>query len=164
MSNSISTSSGNQAVDPYKSHNFEDVPLQQKVEDLVKFASEIKYGMLTTKLSEGSDLLASRCMALAGQVCTSTMRIAYWRDGKPVENEAKHDLLVLGKRWHRPHLPHKPLIRQSDGSHGPSHGSQHVLPGPHQRRLGFHLRHGPSHLQPGNRGEILLSDSEGLAR
>lgn len=78
MSNSISTTSGNQAVDPYKSRNFEDVPLQQKVDDLVKFASEIKYGMLTTKLSEGSDLLTSRCMALAGQV-RMHMHITCWR-------------------------------------------------------------------------------------
>merc|ERR1712187_497272 len=59
--------SGNQAVDPYKAHNFEDVSLQEKVGDLVNFVSQIKYGMLTCKLSESSDLLASRCMALAGQ-------------------------------------------------------------------------------------------------
>lgn len=69
MADSISITNKNQAVDPYKAHNYEDIPLQQKVDDLVHFVSEIKYGMLTTKLSGDSDLLASRCMALAGQVC-----------------------------------------------------------------------------------------------
>lgn len=69
MSNSISTTSNNKDVDPYKFHNYEEVPLQQKVDDLAQFVSQIKYGMLTTKLSSDSDLLGSRCMALAGQVC-----------------------------------------------------------------------------------------------
>ena len=83
MSNSISTTSGNQAVDPYKAHNFEDVSLQEKVGDLVNFVSQIKYGMLTCKLSESSDLLASRCMALAGQVCMPMHTISQ------LEREAK---------------------------------------------------------------------------
>lgn len=69
MADSISTTNANQSVDPYKSHNYEELPLDQKVTDLVNFVSEIKFGMLTTKLSSDSDLLASRCMALAGQVC-----------------------------------------------------------------------------------------------
>lgn len=72
MSGSISTTAANQNVDPYKSHNFEDVPLEQKITDLANFVSEIKFGMLTTKLSSDSDLLASRCMALAAQVCISS--------------------------------------------------------------------------------------------
>lgn len=69
MTDSISTTNANQNVDPYKSKNYEELPLEQKITDLVNFISEIKYGMLTTKLSSDSDLLASRCMALAGQVC-----------------------------------------------------------------------------------------------
>lgn len=64
---SINTSTGNHSVDPYKTQNFEDPPLAQKIEDLVDFISEVKYGMLTTKQSNG-DLLTSRCMALAAQV------------------------------------------------------------------------------------------------
>lgn len=68
MADSISTTNANRDVDPYKSHNYEELPLEQKVTDLVNFVSEIKFGMLTTMLSSDSDLLASRCMALAGQV------------------------------------------------------------------------------------------------
>ncbi|RJE22083.1 blue light-inducible protein Bli-3 [Aspergillus sclerotialis] len=67
MSATINTSAGSQPLDPYKSKNFQDVPLQQKIEDLVNFIKEVKYGMLTTKLSTENDLLSSRCMALAGQ-------------------------------------------------------------------------------------------------
>ncbi|EAU39250.1 conserved hypothetical protein [Aspergillus terreus NIH2624] len=66
MSSTINTSTGNQSVDPYKSKSAEDPPLEQKIEDLVDFISETKYGMLTTKMSD-SDLLTSRCMALAGK-------------------------------------------------------------------------------------------------
>lgn len=55
------------SADPYKEKNAEDPPLPQKVEDLVDFISETKFGMLTTKASD-SDLLTSRCMALAGKV------------------------------------------------------------------------------------------------
>jgi general stress protein 26 len=61
------TSTGNHPVDPYKSKNFEDPPLPQKIEDLTTFISQVKFGMLTTKQSDG-DYLASRCMALAAQV------------------------------------------------------------------------------------------------
>ncbi|CRG89218.1 Protein bli-3 [Talaromyces islandicus] len=62
MSFSTSVSS----VDPYKSKNFEsDVPLKEKIEDLVKFIKDTKYGMLTTMASD-SELLTSRAMALAG--------------------------------------------------------------------------------------------------
>ena len=63
----IDTTTGNHPVDPYKTKNFEDPPLPQKIKDLTDFISEVKFGMLTTKQSEG-EFLASRCMALAGQV------------------------------------------------------------------------------------------------
>ncbi|KAH8699128.1 blue light-inducible protein Bli-3 [Talaromyces proteolyticus] len=66
MSSTISTSVGKQPADPYKSKNFDlSAPLKEKVEDLVKFIQDTKYGMLTTKASD-SDLLSSRAMALAG--------------------------------------------------------------------------------------------------
>lgn len=64
---SINTSTGQHAVDPYKTQNFEDPPLPQKIEELAAFIAEVKFGMLTTKQSEG-EYLASRCMALAAQV------------------------------------------------------------------------------------------------
>ncbi|KAE8153916.1 hypothetical protein BDV25DRAFT_136483 [Aspergillus avenaceus] len=62
----INTSTGTQPIDPYKAKNLEDPPLAQKIEDLVDFISESKFGMLTTRLS-GSEYLTSRCMALAGK-------------------------------------------------------------------------------------------------
>ena len=64
---SINTSTGQHSVDPYKTQNFENPPMTQKIEDLVNFISEIKFGMLTTMQSNG-DLLVSRCMALAAKV------------------------------------------------------------------------------------------------
>lgn len=82
MVDSISTTNKNAAIDPYKAHNYEDLPLDQKINDLVTFVQGIKYGMLTTKLSSDSDLLASRCMALAGQVCISI----------PASNEIRRNL------------------------------------------------------------------------
>jgi hypothetical protein len=63
----ISTPTGSHPVDPYKTQNAEDPPLSQKIQDLVDFITQVKYGMLTTKQSEG-DYLASRCMALAATV------------------------------------------------------------------------------------------------
>lgn len=67
MSSTINTSKGEQPIDPYKAKSLEDPPLAQKVEDLVDFISEAKFGMLTTKIA-GSEYLTSRCMALAGKV------------------------------------------------------------------------------------------------
>lgn len=72
---SIGTSTGQHAVDPYKTQNFEDPPLPQKIEELVDFISEVKFGMLTTKQSDG-EYLASRCMALTAQVNTIPMLTA----------------------------------------------------------------------------------------
>lgn len=70
MSASINTAGGTQPLDPYTAKSLEDPPLPEKIEDMVNFISEMKYGMLTTKMSTEGDLLESRCMALAGQVCT----------------------------------------------------------------------------------------------
>lgn len=63
----VNTSTGVHNVDPYKAQNSEDPPLIQKIEDLTTFINQVKFGMLTTKQSDG-DYLTSRCMALAGQV------------------------------------------------------------------------------------------------
>ncbi|KAI2790877.1 Protein bli-3 [Penicillium oxalicum] len=60
----INTTTGKQHVDPYKAQNSEDPPLPQKVQDLVDFINQVKFGMLTTKQSDG-EYLTSRCMALA---------------------------------------------------------------------------------------------------
>lgn len=68
MSSSIQTSSGSKPVDPYKAKNLDpEASLKEKIEDLVKFIKDTKYGMLTTKASD-SDMLTSRAMALAGTV------------------------------------------------------------------------------------------------
>jgi hypothetical protein len=56
-----------QSVDLYKAKNFDNAPLKEKVEGLVEFISQCKFGMLTTQ-EPGSGLLASRCMALASKV------------------------------------------------------------------------------------------------
>lgn len=63
----ISTSTGEHPLDPYKTESREALPLSRKVEDLVDFISDVKFGMLTTHQSEG-EYLASRCMALASKV------------------------------------------------------------------------------------------------
>ena len=63
----INTTTGKQHVDPYKAQNSEDPPLPQKVQDLVDFINQVKFGMLTTKQSDG-EYLTSRCMALAATV------------------------------------------------------------------------------------------------
>lgn len=67
----INTSTGNHTLDPYKTQNFEDPPLPQKIEELSEFISEVKFGMLTTHQSDG-DYLTSRCMALAAKVTNLT--------------------------------------------------------------------------------------------
>jgi hypothetical protein len=72
MSATIHTSAGDKPIDPYKAKSLEDPPLDQKIEDLVDFISEAKFGMLTTKIA-GSELLTSRCMALAGKVCALSL-------------------------------------------------------------------------------------------
>lgn len=72
MAATINTSAGTKPLDPYTAKSHEDLPLEQKIEDLSAFISEIKYGMLTTKMSTAPDLLESRCMALAGMVCPLT--------------------------------------------------------------------------------------------
>jgi len=64
----MSSSTSSSTADPYKAKNLEpDVPLKDKIEDLVKFIKDTKYGMLTTMASD-SDLLTSRAMAVAGTV------------------------------------------------------------------------------------------------
>lgn len=74
MTTQIKTSTGVQPVDPYVAKGHEDLPLSQKMEDLVKFMNDVKYGMLTTQTS-GSELLTSRCMALAATVCINNARL-----------------------------------------------------------------------------------------
>jgi hypothetical protein len=54
-------------VDPYKAANLDDPNLQEKVEDLIAFIEKCKFCMMATRVA-GSDLIASRCMALAGKV------------------------------------------------------------------------------------------------
>jgi general stress protein 26 len=57
---------GNKPADPYKAKNLDEPPLKEKIDGLVNFVATSKFGMLTTR-SGSSGLLASRCMAVAGQ-------------------------------------------------------------------------------------------------
>lgn len=68
MSSFSNTDTGNKSADPYKEKNLEEVSLKEKVEDLLNFINKTKFCMLTAQTSD-SDLLASRAMALAGEVC-----------------------------------------------------------------------------------------------
>jgi len=54
------------SADPYKEANADNlnVSLKEKVEDLMAFITNIKYGMMTTR-QDRSGLLVSRCMAIA---------------------------------------------------------------------------------------------------
>jgi len=58
---------GSKNADPYTQKNLDpEASLKEKIEDLVGFADKQKFCMMTTRIS-GSDLLASRCMALAAK-------------------------------------------------------------------------------------------------
>ncbi|KAL1872803.1 hypothetical protein VTK73DRAFT_1274 [Phialemonium thermophilum] len=60
-------STGSKPADPYKQANTDsEVTTEQKIEDLVAFISNIKYGMMTTRDAKTGHLV-SRAMALAGQ-------------------------------------------------------------------------------------------------
>lgn len=61
---------GDKPADPYKEKNYQEVPLKEKVEGLVQFISNCKFGMMTTRIAD-TGLLTSRCMALAAKVSTS---------------------------------------------------------------------------------------------
>jgi hypothetical protein len=58
---------GDKTADPYTAKNLQEPSLKEKVEDLLAFIDKTKFGMLTTQTAD-SDLLASRCMALAAKV------------------------------------------------------------------------------------------------
>lgn len=63
----MSANIGDKPADPYKAANAEEVSLDVKVNDLVEFIKNSKFGMMTTKAAD-SDKLASRCMAVAATV------------------------------------------------------------------------------------------------
>jgi len=53
-------------ADPYKANNLDtDSSVEHKVHDLMKFAQDTKFGLMTTVKSP-SGMLVSRCMAIAG--------------------------------------------------------------------------------------------------
>jgi hypothetical protein len=58
---------GSKNADPYKAKNLDDAPVKDKAEDLVKFCTSCKFGMMTTRIAKNG-LLVSRCMAIAGTV------------------------------------------------------------------------------------------------
>jgi len=59
------TDTGSKPADPYTAKNKDEVPLKEKVEDLIHFADKQKFCLLTTITPEGQ--VATRCMALAGK-------------------------------------------------------------------------------------------------
>lgn len=61
------TDTGSKPEDPYKEKNKDETSLREKVEDLVNFMEKCKFAMMTTRVGS-SGLLASRCMALAAKV------------------------------------------------------------------------------------------------
>ncbi|PSN64219.1 hypothetical protein BS50DRAFT_575662 [Corynespora cassiicola Philippines] len=66
MSSFSNTETGDKTADPYTQKNLDEPSLKEKVEDLHNFIDKTKLGMLTTQTA-GSDLLASRAMALAAK-------------------------------------------------------------------------------------------------
>ncbi|KAF2195398.1 hypothetical protein K469DRAFT_743987 [Zopfia rhizophila CBS 207.26] len=66
MASFSNTDAGTKTADPYTQNNLDQPSLKEKVEDLVQFVEKTKFGLLTTQTA-GSDLLASRAMALAGK-------------------------------------------------------------------------------------------------
>ncbi len=58
---------GDKHPDPYKKTYQNDLPVKQKVEDLINFIDGCKFGMMTTRQAQ-TGLLVSRCMALAKRV------------------------------------------------------------------------------------------------
>jgi hypothetical protein len=70
------TQTGDKPADPYTQKNLDPTSLKEKVEDLLQFIDKTKFCMLTTQTA-GSDLLASRCMALAAKVRILTFPI-HW--------------------------------------------------------------------------------------
>lgn len=61
------TSTGSKSADPYKDANKDSPSLREKIEDLVAFIKNSKFGMMTTR-TQDRGLLSSRCMAVAAQV------------------------------------------------------------------------------------------------
>lgn len=59
------TSTGDAPADPYKAANKDEASLEQKVTDFVNFATDTKFGMMTTRDADAGDLI-SRAMAIAG--------------------------------------------------------------------------------------------------
>ncbi|KAI1802353.1 hypothetical protein F4811DRAFT_405412 [Daldinia bambusicola] len=67
MASFSNTDTGNKPSGPYYNKNIDtDVTLKEKVENLIKFVSSCKFGMMTTR-DPTSGKLVSRCMAIAGK-------------------------------------------------------------------------------------------------
>jgi len=67
MSGFSNTDTGSKTADPYVAKNKDEPSLKEKVEDLLNFVDKTKFCLLTTHAAD-SDLLASRCMAVAAKV------------------------------------------------------------------------------------------------
>lgn len=63
------TTTSGKHTDPYKEANLDtEVTIAQKIEDLAQFIQGCKFGMMTTRDSNKSGNLVSRCMALVTTV------------------------------------------------------------------------------------------------
>ena len=69
MSFSNTAGTGDQPADPYKAKNIEEPSLKEKFTDLISFVEKSKFCMMTTRIAP-KGILVSRCMALAGKVCS----------------------------------------------------------------------------------------------
>jgi len=62
-------STGDAPADPYKAANLDnEITLETKIDDLVKFTTAAKFGMMTTR-DATTGALVSRCMAVAATEC-----------------------------------------------------------------------------------------------
>jgi hypothetical protein len=95
------TDTGSKPADPYTAKNKDEVPLKEKVEDLIHFADKQKFCLLTTITPEGQ--VATRCMALAGKVClTKEISTILCRNSAKVawRLQADRKMNSSGEQWH----------------------------------------------------------------
>ncbi|PYH99723.1 blue light-inducible protein Bli-3 [Aspergillus ellipticus CBS 707.79] len=107
-------STTNKPLDPYLAKSSEDPPTAQKISDLKSFITATKYGMLTT-LSSDDELLASRCMALAGETSLD-----------PILHTNLHSPKTLDLTTH-PHQTNINFLDPVSGAWASLSGTAHIL-------------------------------------
>ena len=97
---------GDKPADPYKATNMDAPELKEKIETLVTFITGCKFGMMTTKTAD-SELLVSRCMALAATVSS----FSKYPFALPFIFRADYN--IVGRWRRRSPLPYQHRIRQN---------------------------------------------------